>query len=340
MPLPFILAGVAIAAAGYGVKKGVDAKGDFNTADEYNTEAQVIYDEAVEELETQKVETQGKIETLGELKVDIYENQLLEFVESFEKIKNIDFDDTELSDELNNLHLTKAEFLSISKTVLSVNETLGGGLAALGAGGMAGFAAFGSVGMLATASTGTAIGTLSGAAATNATLAWLGGGALSAGGFGMAGGMAVLGGVVAGPVLAVGGMMLAAKAEEARHNAYANLQEAKLAVEQMSNATLLTKEIGDRFTEITEILVSLQEWFILFLDDLNEIIDDSTDYRRYTERQKQLVMMCFATAKVLKNLMETRILDEDGSLVFLDLELTDARDFDDEICEFYTDDDQ
>ncbi len=40
MPLPFILAGVAIAAAGYGVKKGVDAKGDFNTADEYNTEAQ------------------------------------------------------------------------------------------------------------------------------------------------------------------------------------------------------------------------------------------------------------------------------------------------------------
>jgi hypothetical protein len=65
----------------------------------------------------------------------------------------------------------------------------------------------------------------------------------------------------------------------------------------MSNATLLTKEIGDRFTEITEILVSLQEWFILFLDDLNEIIDDSTDYRRYTERQKQLVMMCLPLRK-------------------------------------------
>jgi hypothetical protein len=39
----------------------------------------------------------------------------------------------------------------------------------------------------------------------------------------------------------------------------------------------------------------------------------------------------FATAKVLKNFMETRILDEDGSLVFLDLELTDARDFDDDL---------
>ena len=45
------------------------------------------------------------------------------------------------------------------------------------------------------ASTGAAISGLTGVAATNATLAWLGGGALSAGGFGVAGGMAVLGGL-------------------------------------------------------------------------------------------------------------------------------------------------
>lgn len=44
-----------------------------------------------------------------------------------------------------------------------------------------------------TASTGTAISTLSGAVATKAALAWIGGGALSAGGWGVAGGMAVLG---------------------------------------------------------------------------------------------------------------------------------------------------
>ena len=49
-----------------------------------------------------------------------------------------------------------------------------------------------------TASTGTAISSLSGAAATNAALAWLGGGALSAGGGGMAAGEAFL--ALAGPV--------------------------------------------------------------------------------------------------------------------------------------------
>ena len=54
---------------------------------------------------------------------------------------------------------------------------------------------------LGTASTGAAIGGLTGVAATNATLAWLGGGALAAGGGGMALGSMVLGGIIAGPAL-------------------------------------------------------------------------------------------------------------------------------------------
>jgi hypothetical protein len=49
-----------------------------------------------------------------------------------------------------------------------------------------------------TASTGTAISSLSGAAATNAALAWFGGGAISAGGGGMAAGATVLGLTTAG----------------------------------------------------------------------------------------------------------------------------------------------
>ena len=49
-----------------------------------------------------------------------------------------------------------------------------------------------------TASTGTAISALHGAVATKAALAWLGGGALSAGGAGIAGGQALL--ALAGPV--------------------------------------------------------------------------------------------------------------------------------------------
>lgn len=53
------------------------------------------------------------------------------------------------------------------------------------------------------ASTGTALASLSGAAAQSATLAWFGGGSLAAGGAGAAGGAALIGGVVAVPALAV-----------------------------------------------------------------------------------------------------------------------------------------
>ena len=56
--------------------------------------------------------------------------------------------------------------------------------------------------MLGTASTGTAIATLSGASAFNATMAWFGGGALAAGGAGMAGGGLMLSGLVAIPLVA------------------------------------------------------------------------------------------------------------------------------------------
>lgn len=75
----------------------------------------------------------------------------------------------------------------------------------LGAGSIAGGSlAVGSwalVTALGSASTGIAISGLSGVAATNATLAWFGGGALAAGGAGMAGGAAVLGGLFAVPLV-------------------------------------------------------------------------------------------------------------------------------------------
>lgn len=57
------------------------------------------------------------------------------------------------------------------------------------------------VAVMGTASTGTAIGSLSGVAATNAIWAWFGGGALAAGGAGMAGGALVLGGLFLAPAV-------------------------------------------------------------------------------------------------------------------------------------------
>ena len=86
------------------------------------------------------------------------------------------------------------------------------GAAAGGIGLVGGFAVnaalTGLVGTFGTASTGTAIGSLSGAAANSATLAWLGGGSLAAGGGGAAVGTIVLSGGTAVVVVALyGGVM-------------------------------------------------------------------------------------------------------------------------------------
>ena len=94
------------------------------------------------------------------------------------------------------------------------SEAIGGGAGVAGVMAGGGMAAFGPTVAMAvattfgTASTGTAISALSGAAAANAALAWLGSGALAAGGGGMAAGHALL--ALAGPVgWTVGGLAVA-----------------------------------------------------------------------------------------------------------------------------------
>ncbi|MBE4226800.1 hypothetical protein HJ085_19480 [Vibrio parahaemolyticus] len=87
MPLPFILAGAAIVAGGYGVKKGIDAKDDFDTAKRINRRAQIMFDEAKSELEEERELTQKAMENLGKAKYKIYNESIIPFVDVFSKIK-------------------------------------------------------------------------------------------------------------------------------------------------------------------------------------------------------------------------------------------------------------
>ena len=312
MPLPLIIVGIGIAAGAYGVKKGLDAKDDFDTAERYNKKAEVIYNNAREHLETNRELTNSRLESLGELKVSIYEGSLADFVDVYSQIKNIDFNDKLNLGLLGNVD--EQEMLDIKNTVLEMKEVLGGGVAALGSGALAGFGALGGVGMLASASTGTAIASLSGAAATNATLAWLGGGSLAAGGLGMTGGIAVLGGIVVGPVLAVGGMMLASKAEEAKYAAYENLDKAKAAADEMDAACVVLDGIYKRADEFIEILEPLDNIFKDYIDVLENIVVKSNDYRDYTQAEKENVMKTSFIAETVKNICDAPVIDENGKV--------------------------
>jgi len=309
MPLPF-LAIAAIGTALYGAKKGYDAYEDNSTANDYNERAQDIYDDAIDRLKKSKKITNKSLEKLGKLKLSIYEDTLFDFVEIFSEIKNIDFEDN--IDIGRNIDIDYSSMLKIKESVIEIKEILGDGLAALGGGAAAGFGAFGGVGLLATASTGTAIGGLSGVAATNATLAWLGGGSLASGGMGMAGGMAILGGVVAGPVLAIGGAIMAAKAEEAKYNAYSNFDKAEAAAEQMDVAKVVLDEITLRVEEFTNILKPLNNIFEDYIDRIADIVDNSNNYSKYSKKEREIVMITASIAQTIKNVCDAPIIDEDG----------------------------
>ncbi|NLX02215.1 MAG: hypothetical protein GXY40_06765 [Syntrophomonadaceae bacterium] len=184
--------------------------GMLNSA--YKKEAMANYKKAVEEynrsyktiVDLSSVlykKRLGAVELIGE--VETYINTIANKPKQFEKtISDINVNRREFESEIQKLEIESKEAINVGGSVAGVGVLGGVGVAAFGPTiAMAVATTFG------TASTGTAISALSGVAATNAALAWLGGGALAAGGGGMAAGQAFL--ALAGPVgWAIGGTAL------------------------------------------------------------------------------------------------------------------------------------
>ena len=311
MALPLLLIGAAIAGVG-GIAAGVSAKDDFDEAERRNEKAKKVLKRAKKSLKRERRDTQEALENLGRQKVHLHENGLKPFVDVFSRIQNVDYTGLPSGEDV---QVTEVETLDIQRTVTEMEELVGPGAGALGAGALAGLATYGSVGLLGTASTGTAIAGLSGAAATNATLAWLGGGSLAAGGLGIAGGTAVLGGIVAAPVLLVGGLVMKSKAKDALDDAKSNLKKAKVSAEAMETAEVACVAIQKRANEVWEVLNTLQgDHLDDLLPSLNRLVSTSPDYRTYNDEQQRLVGKTVAVAKTAHLVAEAPLLDEEGTV--------------------------
>ncbi len=129
-----------------------------------------------------------------------------------------------------------------------MNSAISVGVGSLTGGSMA-VGAWSLVSIFGSASTGAAISGLSGVAATNATLAWFGGGALATGGAGMAGGMTVLGGIVAVPLVYV--------AAKSTHKKAKQIEDAKVKVEE--SIVAVSKELEFLPSRVEQIEARLHE---------------------------------------------------------------------------------
>ncbi|GAA6949136.1 hypothetical protein CHC179_10930 [Helicobacter pylori] len=315
MPLPFILAGVALAAAGYGVKKGIDALDADCEADEFIKKAESLKEEATKKAKSAQSDCKLAFVRFGEKKLRVLSHSVSNFLDHFHRlnrsritIEGINMQDIQgqVSDarKITNQY-REVDFFDVSGAV--AGSAIGGVLAAYGA--------YAGVGMLASTAGGVAIAELSGVAATNATLAWLGGGALSVGGFGMVGGMAVLGGLVAGPALAILGAFSASKMEKKRDDAKAYLSQVEEAVkkadainDQFQAIEKMAKLFTRKITKCDALLFSLSQ------DAIATMKKHNYDISRYNQKEKDQLSVTVSTLMTLSAFLKVPIMDEHQKL--------------------------
>ena len=309
MVLPFLLAGAALAAGGFGVGKGARAFDRLNQAKILSEQAQERYEAQKHRLEKAREGCQSTLEMLGRRKLQVMDTEMRRFAASFGQLKNVKLTDVPSMAAFPQTELQAMQVQAIGFEAIDVLKTL----AASSAGGAtAGFVAYGAVGALGVASTGTAISSIGGIAAYNATMAWLGGGALSAGGLGMAGGAWILGSIVTGPILAIGGMVISAKSKEALAKAKGEAAEVDKAIEQMKTLEAATSLIQSRAEQIFQILHGLWEELRKALPQLETIVGRETDWRRLRSEEQEAVAVITSLAYLLKQLIDAPLFDAEG----------------------------
>ncbi|GAA8075532.1 hypothetical protein Neuguinea78_07840 [Helicobacter pylori] len=315
MPLPFILGGLALAAAGYGVKKGIDALDADCEADEFIKKAENLKEEAAKKAESAESDCKRAFARFGGKKLHVLSHTVSHFLNHFHRLKRsriiiegINMQDIQgqVSDALKITNqYSEVDFLDASGAV--IGSAIGGVLAAYGA--------YTGVGLLASTAGGVAIAELSGVAATNATLAWLGGGALSVGGFGMVGGMAVLGELVAGPALAILGALSASKMEEKLENAKAHYAQVEAAVKKadvMVDNLQAIKRMVRLFTR--QITKCDALFFSLSQDAIATMKERNYDVSYYSQKEKDQLCVILSTLMTLSAFLKVSIMGKHQKL--------------------------
>lgn len=296
----------------------------FVSAYESHKEAKAAKEEADEILArtTKKVEemrflANQRFETYGRAKCEILQSCVGRFIKIVNRLNNKVKDKVyELGTavEFRERDFAELESVEINASDALKTAALGGSMAAMAVAGVPAVVTS-AVTAIGAASTGTAISSLSGAAASNAVLAWLGGGSVAAGGGGMAAGAVVLAGITAAAtaVFALGAASILAtkicadkQTEAVRFLADTKEWEAKTlgAIELMSG-------VVRRSDELLTVFARLEGRTLPVLDALESRVptfspDNEEDVKAF---QKAAMLV-----KTMSEIAQTPLIDEAGGL--------------------------
>jgi hypothetical protein len=245
---------------------------------------------------------------------EIYDGVLVPFRDIFARLKNVDLAELAAIDVPDGGQLPAVQVDRVRLTALHAVGALAGGVTA-GAG--AGATAFATVGAFAAASTGTSISGLSGAAATSATLAWLGGGSIAAGGGGVAAGTIVLGSLVLAPAVLATAGLVSWQGRRQRRKQRQTATELDQAEREVTLAEQRTAVVLTRSRQIRAVLADLQEQTAARLPGLAELIGAHDDYATYTPGQRAQLAAVVGLVTTTIAVMATPMTDDTGALTDL-----------------------
>lgn len=319
MPLPlipFIVAGATAASAAIAGKKGYDSFQNMKETKDIAQSLESKYKKAFKTFEDKREETNETFEEYGLLKLEILDGSMKDFVDTFKQIKNVEFQNQAVTDELGKHSDVDELVLNIEQQVVKAGQVLTAGIASLAGGGLAAMGAMGATTTFAAASTGTAIASLSGIAAQNATLAFLGGGALKVGGLGIAGGSMVLGGIALAPALAIGSLIFASSTEKKLEQMYTKKAEVNAEIKKLSMASNVLIEIKETTQNMHQLVKSADELFHANIDMMEEVICSSGyNFAEYIKEQQTIIFNNYKLAIILKDFLNTTVLDEEGQMM-------------------------
>lgn len=304
--IPIILGAAALVTAGVGVATGVDGVAKIEKAKKRGKAAQERYDQKRQSVEDTLQATQSLAEEYGQLQIQVELQTIGRLVAFIERIgQKASQSDMEFLEGLEGV--SPQQIQEYKTAALEAERFATGGLTAVGAAYAAGQGTIALVGLFGTASTGAAIGGLSGAAAWNATLAWLGGGSLAAGGGGMALGTLVLGGIAVGPALMIGGFVLGGQGEKALTEARRYEAEVNTEVARLDAFADFLGQVQRRITELKDLVKTFDD---KASDGLTELESRPFIRERDAAKFQQVALL----VKALAEIMKTPVLDAEGNL--------------------------
>ena len=284
-----------------GVVGGVSAVSGvskMSKASSIANEAKSLYSSGREEFDYTERQTNEALEELGKQKLFIWEKFSV-FENTFSRIRNLEIQGEAKIEKKLSLDVNRLE--QVYLLAESAKAVIKDGTISLSSGQLIGAACATGITSVATASTGTAIASLHGIAAYNASMAALGGGALKAGGLGIAGGKTVLSAMTFAPALAVGGLFLNARggkslkdAKESKEEAEKLVQQMKQAVEQMNKLQDLSSKLSETIRKYEMILDNLLQWLI-------ELTNRECDASFYTDKE---ITKCYASYRIVEILYD------------------------------------